>query len=146
MRRHLKVKYFKMRWLYFALFLWILGISWFGGTDNQSAEARIHTVIGSVVIFVFVLLVIFVGGKVFAALTKRRFLGSTGRHLFEITEDEVKEEHENGEIHTKVSGIRSIDETEEHFFIVTKSGLAHVLPKRFISDRSVLDHLREKVG
>ena len=145
-RRHVLFKYRKIHWIYGGVLLLILALTWFGGKPEETVTEKVHTLIGGVVVFGVAGVVIYGVIWLVNRFTGRRFAGTTGTHAFEFSDDGITESNSNGKIETRLAGIRHIDETPSHFFVITTTGLGHVIPKRELASVDALRLLKARVG
>jgi hypothetical protein len=136
--RHVLFRYQKLHWLLGTILPIILLLSWLGARPEETTTEKIQTLIGATAVFA--------GVTVFLLLlrhfTGSRFRGSLGEHIFEISEAGITETNPNGKIETHLAGIRSVDETRHHFFVITQTGLGYVLPKRDLQSPEVVRSLQ----
>jgi hypothetical protein len=125
-QRHVLFRYRKIHWVYGGVLTIILLVSWFGAPPEATRAEKISTLVGSVIIFSGLVAVL----SVIVHFLGSRFRGTLGEHIFDISEAGITESNASGKIETHVVGIRGVDEAKNHFFVITKSGLGHVLPKR----------------
>ena len=123
--RHALFRYQRIHWIYAIALGLVLGASWFGSPAEQPTADKLAGLLG--VTFVFTLLVV-------VLLLARRFLGSgsrgsVGEHTFDISADSITETRPHARIETRAEGIRSVDETSRYFFVVSKTGYGHIIPK-----------------
>jgi hypothetical protein len=144
-RRHVLFRYRKIHWLYGGMLALILLLTWFGGRPEETSTDKIYALIGGVVIFGGAGLVFYVILHLISRFTGGRFRGTTGEHVFEISDDGLIEWNANGKIETRVGGIRRIDETAQHFFVITTTGMGHVIPKRGLESSDALRFLQSRV-
>jgi hypothetical protein len=144
-RRHVLFRYRKIHWLYGGMLALILLLTWFGGRPEETSTDKIYALIGGVVIFGGAGLVFYVILHLISRFTGGRFRGTTGEHVFEISDDGLIEWNANGKIETRVSGIKRIDETAQHFFVITTTGMGHVIPKRGLESSDALRFLQSRV-
>lgn len=145
-QRHVLVKYRKIHWLYGFVLSVFLVLSWFGRDRSDSMPVQIAMLVaGAVFLIVGVAgftFIVHLLGRIF----RRPFNGTLGLHEIEIRADGVTETNEAGRIETRLGGIRGVDETANHFFVITTSGLGHVIPKRDLQDFGPLKQLAEQVA
>jgi hypothetical protein len=144
-RRHVMFRYRKMHWLYGGVLALILLLTWFGGRPEETPADKIYTLIGALVIFGGAGLVYYFILRLVSRFTGGRFRGTTGEHIFEISDDGLTESNANGKIETRLGGIRRIDETAQHFFVITTTGMGHVIPKRALESPDALRVLQSRV-
>jgi hypothetical protein len=142
---HVLIKYRKIHWLYGGMLVVFLTLSWFGRDPNDSILLQIAMLVAGAAFFVvgvaaFTFLIYLLG-----RINKRQFNGTLGQHEISILEDGVIETNATGRIETRLGGIRGVDEGSNHFFVITNSGLGHVLPKRDLQDFGSLKKLAAKV-
>jgi hypothetical protein len=125
-QRHVLFRYRKIHWVYGGLLTIILLTNWFGARPEATPAEKIATLVLSIIIFSGLVAVL----SVIVHFLGARFRGTLGEHIFDISETGITESNASGKIETQVAGIRGVDETKNHFFVVTKAGLGHVLPKR----------------
>lgn len=141
-RKHVRYRYHKYHWQYVACLLVFLAIVWFGGKEGESTQDKIYLLVGSLFFFVVMFAVLMGAVALFQHLTGSRFRGPLGRHVFEVSTGGVKETNDFGTNETLLAGIKAVDETSGHFFIVTRSGVGYIIPKRGHSDFGALHELR----
>jgi len=144
--RHVLFRYRKIHWLYGGMLALILLITWLGGPPEETVTDKIHALIGGVVLFGGAGLVFYIILRLISRFTGGRFRGTTGEHVFEISDDVLVETNRNGRIETRLGGIRRIDETARHFFVLTTTGMGHVIPKRGLESPDALRALKSRVG
>jgi hypothetical protein len=144
-RRHVLFRYRKIHWLYGGMLALILLLTWYGGRPEESVTDKIYLLIGGVVIFGGAGLVFYLVLRLVSRFTGARFRGTTGEHVFEISDDGLTESNANGKIETRLGGIRRIDETSQHFFVITTTGMGHVIPKRDLESPDALRTLQSRV-
>lgn len=140
-QRHVLFRYRRVHWLYVGMLALLLSVTWFGAPPEDSTAVKISGFLGTTVIFgvlIGVLLLV-------ARFTGSRFRGTVGDHLFEISEQGITEVNDNGRIETHNNGIRSIDETDDYFFVVTKTGLGHVIPKHALQTADEIRSLQTAI-
>lgn len=145
-RRHVLFRYRKIHWLYGGMLALILVLTWFGARPEETVADKIYLLIGGVVIFGGGGLVFYLILRGISRFTRTRFRGTTGEHVFEISEDGLTESNANGKIETRLSGIKRIDETPRHFFVITTAGMGHVIPKRDLESSDALRALQSRVA
>jgi hypothetical protein len=144
-RRHVMFRYRKIHWLYGGMLALILLLTWFGGRPEETATDKIYVLIGGVVIFGGAGLVFYLIFRLISRFTGGRFRGTTGEHVFEISDDALTESNVNGKIETRLCAIRCIDETAQHFFVITTTGMGHIIPKRGLESPDALRVLQSRV-
>ncbi len=144
-RRHVMFRYRKIHWFYVAMLALILLLTWFGGRPEEAVRDKIYGLIGGVIVFSGAGLLFFLVIRLISRLTGARFRGTVGEHVFEILDDGLTESNANGKIETRLSGIRRIDETAQHFFVITSTGMGHVIPKRDLESLDALRALQSRV-
>lgn len=144
-RRHVMFRYHKIHWLYGGMLALILLLTWFGGRPEETTTDKIYALIGGVIIFGGACLVLYLILRLVDRFTRTRFRGTTGEHVFEISDDGLTESNANGKIETRIGGIRRIDETAQHFFVITTTGMGHVIPKRGLESPDALRVLQSRV-
>jgi hypothetical protein len=144
-RRHVMFRYRKIHWLYGALLVLLLALTWFGGKPEETVTDKIYLLIGSAFIFgglaAAFLFVLWLVGR----FTGTRFRGPTGQHVFEISDDGLTESSVNGKVETRLAAIRRVDETQTHFFVISSAGIGHVIPKRELQSADALRTLQSRV-
>ena len=144
-RRHVLFRYRKIHWLYGGMLVLILLLTWFGGRPEETVTDKIYLLIGGAVIFGGACLVFYLILKLVSRFTGARFRGTVGEHVFEISDEGLTESTANGKMETRLGGIRRIDETPQHFFVITTTGIGHVIPKRNLESPDALRALQSKV-
>ena len=122
----------------------LLLFTWFGKPETSTKE-RLYALVGVVVVsggFALALLLVL---RIISQFTGAGFRGTLGEHVFEFTEDGLTETNANGKIETRAAAIRGIDETPKHFFVITTTGLGHVIPKRDLQNMDALRVLQSRV-
>ncbi|HWQ92664.1 MAG TPA: YcxB family protein [Clostridia bacterium] len=145
-RRHVLFRYRKIHWLYGGMLVLILSLAWFGGRPEETVADKIYLLIGSAVIFAGAGLVFYFVLLLISRFTGARFRGTVGEHVFEISDEGLTESNANGKIETRLGGIRRIDETTQHFFVLTTTGMGHVIPKRDLTSFDALRALQSRVA
>jgi YcxB-like protein len=144
-RRHMMFRYQKIHWFYCALLVLLLSLTWFGGKPEETVTDKIYLLVGTAFTF---------GGLTLAFLFIRwlvgrfrgtRFRGPTGQHAFEISDDGLTETSVNGKVETRLTAIRRVDETPQHFFVISSAGIGHVIPKRDLESADALRALQSRV-
>jgi hypothetical protein len=144
-RRHVLLRYRKVHWLYGGMLALILLLTWFGGRRDETFTDKVYLLIGVVVIFGGAGLVFYLVLRGIRRLIGTRFSSPVGEHVFEITDEGLTESNANGKTETRLAGICRIDETAEHFFVITTTGIGHVIPKRDLESPNALRALQSKV-
>ena len=144
-RRHVLFRYRKIHWLYGGMLALILLLTWFGGRGEETVADKIYLLVGGVVIFGGAGLVFYLVLRLVSRFTGTRFRGTVGEHVFEISDEGLTESNANGKIETRLGGIRRIDETPQHFFVITTTGMGHVIPKRDLVSPDALRALQSRV-
>jgi len=106
---------------------------------------KVYLLIGTAVIFGGASLVFYLILRLISRFTGTRFRGINGEHVFEISDEGLTESNANGKIETRLGGIRRIDETLQHFFVITTTGTGHVIPKRDLESPDALRALQARV-
>jgi hypothetical protein len=106
---------------------------------------KVYGLIGGVIIFGGVGLLFFLVLRLISRFISASFRGTIGEHVFEISDDGLTESNANGKIETRLGGIRRIDETAQHFFVITTTGVGHVIPKRDLESPDALRALQARV-
>ena len=145
-RRHVMFRYRKIHWLYGGMLALILLLTWYGGRPEETTTDKIYLLIGSAVIFGGAALVFYIILRLISRFTGGSFRGTTGEHVFEISDDGIIESNTNGKIETRLDGIKRIDETAQHFFIITTTGMGHIIPKRALESPDALRVLQSRVA
>lgn len=143
--RHVLFRYRKIHWIYGMMLAVILLLVWFGGRPEETIGDKICLLIGCTCIFGVVGLLFYLTHRLMTRFTGGRFRGTTGEHVFEISEDGIVESNTNGRIETRINAIRRIDETAQHFFVITTTGMGHIIPKRAIENPDALRALQRLV-
>jgi hypothetical protein len=65
--------------------------------------------------------------------------------VFEISDVGLTEANASGKIETRLVGIRRIDETRQHFFVITTAGMGHIIPKRDFESWDALRALKSTI-
>lgn len=141
-RRHMMFKRQKIHWIYGGMFLIFLGIIWFGGRPDETKTDKIYLLIGSAIFFGVALFAITALMKLFNRVVGSGFTGTTGEHEFEVFDNRITEKSIGSKIETRLEGIKFIDETQNHLFLITHTGLGHVIPKRDLKNDDQLCALR----
>jgi hypothetical protein len=144
-RRHVLFRYRKIHWFYGGMLTLLLLLTWFGGKPEETIKQRIFALVGGVIVFGGFALVFLLVLRLISRFTRSRFNGTLGEHVFEFTEDGLNETNINGRIETKAAAIRGIDETAQHFFVITSTGMGHVIPKRDLQSTDALRVLQTRV-
>jgi hypothetical protein len=144
-RRHVLFRYRKIHWLYGGMLALILLLTWLGGRREEAVGDKIYLLVGAVVIFGGAGLVFYLLLRLISRFTGARFRGTVGEHVFEISDEGLTEANANGKIETRFGGIRRIDETPRHFFVITTTGMGHVIPKRDLVSSDALRALQSRV-
>ena len=144
-RRHVLFRYRKIHWLYGGMLALLLLLTWCGGKPEESIKEKGFALVGVVVVFGGLALAFLLILRLISRFTHSRFSGTVGEHVFEFTEDGLTETNVNGRIETRVTAIRRIDETAQHFFVVTTTGMGHVIPKRDLQSTDALRVLQTGV-
>ncbi|MEY2576806.1 MAG: hypothetical protein QOF80_2293 [Verrucomicrobiota bacterium] len=119
----------------------ILLLNWVGAPPGATNMEKIQSLVGATLVFSGLTTVLLLIRRLFGS----RFRGTLGEHTFDVSKSCIKESNATGTIETRLEGIRSVDETTNHFFVITKTGLGHVLPKRDLQDTQALQSLRDAV-
>src|SRR5438046_596439 len=90
-RRHVMFRYRKIHWLYGGMLALILLLTGFGGRPEETATDKVYALIGGVVIFGGAGLVFYLVLRLICGFTGSRFRGTTGEHVFEISDDGLTE-------------------------------------------------------
>lgn len=145
MRRYVIFRYRKLHWFFAVVLISLLAFVWFSNKPEATTGEKIAGLVGVAVVWVILMLIFSVAWKVIARFTGARFRGSIGPHVFEVSDDVLIESNSEGRIETRVAGIRHIAETSAHFFILTTTGRAHVVPKRDVQSFEPLRSLLSRV-
>lgn len=123
----------------------LLLLSWFGN-PSLSIKERAYSLLFTVFLCVGIL------GGGFAYLQwfylprlNRRYLGALGKCRFEVSPDGFIERSAWGSTELLLPGIKSVEEAAEHFFVMSKSGVAFVIPKHALGTFAPFETLRERV-
>ena len=143
--RHVMFRYRKIHWLYAALLVLILSLIWFGGKPEETVKDKIYLLIGSAFIFGGLAVAFLFVLRLVGRFTGTQFRGPTGQHVFEISDDGLTESSVNGKVETRLAAIRRVDETAQHFFIISSAGIGHVIPKRELQSSDALRILQSRV-
>ena len=145
--RHVLFRHHKVHWLYGGMLaLLLLLLTWLGMAPEETTRGSVFALIGGFVVC---------GGIAVIALRILRvasrskctcFRGKVGEQVFELTEDGLVESNSNGNIESRAPAIRLIDETPDYFFIITTTGMGHVIPKRDLRSTDALRVLRTWVA
>ena len=144
-QRHVLFRYRKIHWYFGVMLVLLLVLTWFGGRPEETIIDKIYALIGGVVIFGGVGLVLYLVLQHISRFTGTRFHGTTGDHVFTISDDGLIESNANGTTETRLGGIRRIDETSQHFFVMTTTGMGHVIPKRDLESFDALRALQAEI-
>jgi hypothetical protein len=139
-RRHIMFRYRKLHWLYGGMLGLVIVALWFGGGPEKTLADKIGALIAGAVAFCGAVLFL----SVVRRFTRTGFRGTLGAHTFEISDQGITESNVNGKVETLLPAIRRIDETARHFFVVTTSGVGHVLPKRDLPSFDAIRSLRAR--
>lgn len=142
---HVMFRYRKVHWLYGILLGLLLWLTWTGGSPEATAIDKLYTLIGVVLYFGGASLAFYVIVRLILRLRGASFQGTTGEHLFDISDDGLIETSQNSKIETRRVGIKRLDETEKHFFVITSNGMGHVIPKRGLNNLEAVRSLQAKV-
>jgi hypothetical protein len=137
-QRHVLFRYRKIHWVFGALLTFLMLVTWFGG---ESTSDKINGLVGVIVVFGAISALLFLVLRFVGS----RFRGTVGEHVFDISEAGITESNASGKVETHLSGIRNVDETKTHFFVITGAGLGHVLPKRDLEQTEPLRLLQAAV-
>jgi len=140
-QRHVLFRYRKIHWLFGTMLALILLLNWVGAPPGATNMEKIQSLVGATVVFSGLTTVLLLIRRLFGS----GFRGTLGEHTFDISESGITESNATGTVETRLEGIRSVDETTNHFFVITKTGLGHVLPKRDLRDTQTLQSLRDAV-
>jgi len=144
-QRHVMFRIRKMHWLYIVMVTGLLLLTWFGGKPEETVTEKIYLLVGTLVLFglfgSLMMLIFWLVGRLGGA----RFQGPLGEHVFTLTPDSITETSSFGTVETKVAAIRRVDETANHFFVISAAGLGHIIPKRGLSATEALRELRDQV-
>lgn len=144
-QRHVRFRYRKFHWIIAVPLLFIVLTSWFGGKPDQSVTQRISVLIGSLLMVSIVWAVLMGVFWLIKKLPLTRFSPQLGAHTFEVSAEGVVEENEVTRVETKVTGIKRVDECPAHYFVITQSGLGHIIPKRDVVNPEILNSLKAAV-
>jgi hypothetical protein len=139
---HALFRYRKVHWLYGVILIFILLQSWF---SEKTLFERISLMIGATVMFAVAITILTAITLILSHFLGTRFRGTTGEHIFEVSTDGISESHANGKVETKISGIKRIDETARHFFVLTSCGLGYIIPKRDLDSFDSLHALQASI-
>ena len=138
-------RYRKLHWFFAVVLISLLAFVWFSNKPEATTGEKIAGLVGVVVVWAILMLIFYVAWKIIARFTGGRFRGSVGPHVFDVGDDVLTESNAQGKIETRVAGIRHIAETPAHFFILTTTGSAHVIPKRDVQSFEALRSLQSRV-
>ncbi len=144
-RRHVMLRCYRVQWLFGGMLALVLLLTWFGGRPEETTTDKGYLLIGTIIIFGGGSLLFYFLLRLLSRFTGGRFRGTTGEHVFEISNDGLSESNANGKVETLLRGIRRVDETAQHFFIITTTGLGHVIPKRTLESSDALRDLQSRV-
>ncbi|HXR05998.1 MAG TPA: YcxB family protein [Candidatus Acidoferrum sp.] len=148
-KRHIERRYEKAPWIYAGIALLFSALLWIGDKSGESVRDKIERVIGVLGLTAVVLLIaspiVWMFMWLFRRLTRRRWHGWIGERVYDISAEGVRVSSKNGRIETPVSAIWRLDETRRHFFIITRGGWGHIIPKRDLSDPQPLRELQLRV-
>lgn len=146
LQRHILYRYRKIHWLYLAMLILVLTLVWFGGDADDTLAEKGFFLLGATIVFGGMALVFRVLIWLLNLIVRAPLGGTLGDHEFAITETGITETNSQGKIETLIAGIKGIRETSDHFFIVTKAGFGHVVPKRDLTDFTNLRELQSRVA
>jgi HAMP domain-containing protein len=141
LRRHVALRYQRLPWFYAAALMVVLAMSWFSGPPDETTAHKVQSLFGATVLFILLVALLSLIGR----LTGSRSRATLGDHAFEISADGITEINPHGRVETHLNGIRSVDETDRYFFILTKAGRGHVIPKAALSTADELRALQTAV-
>ena len=145
LRRYAMFRYRKIHWIYGAMIIGLLLLTWSGEKPDATTTQKVCDLIGVVVFFLLFALIFLLILKIIARFTRSRFSGTIGNHTFEIGDDFLIETNPNGKIETRLSGICQVAETKKYFFVITTTGSGHVIPKKDLQNFDALHSLQAKV-
>lgn len=126
-QRHAMFRYRKMHWI-FGFLACLLGLSsWFGGKPDEKVSQKIYILIGTLMLWGLICVGIFLVMWIVRRIGLSRFKPMLGEHLFEITPNGLRETTVTSQVDTQVAGIARVDETKQHVFVITTSGLGHII-------------------
>lgn len=137
-QKHVAFRYRKLHLIFAIPLIFVALSSWFGGKPGETAAHRLSVVLVSIVFLVVVMAVFLTLLWLIKRVSKAKFMPQLGAHTFEVTADGVIEENEATRLETKTVGIQRIDDRPEHYFVITKSGLGHIIPKRDVPNPDAL--------
>jgi hypothetical protein len=146
MRKYAIFRYRKMHWLFAAMLLPLLAFVWFSNKSETTMAVKIASLVVVIMLWVIIFLVLVVAWKLISRFTGGAFRASVGPHVFEIGDEIFTESNAEGRIETRAAGIRHIAETSRHFFIITKTGRGHVIPKKDMESFDAMRLLQSKIG
>src|SRR5580704_4685856 len=110
-RFHAMFRYRKIHWVYGTLLAILLWQTWSGAKPEKSLADKIYLLIATAFMFVGLVVAFLFLFSLFRRFTGTRFRGTTGEHVFEISDEGVTESNANGKIETRLAAIRRVDET-----------------------------------
>ncbi len=69
-----------------------------------------------------------------------------GSHTYEFTDDAIRDSSRNAESIVRWHAVRSIDETDDHIFVMVDRNAAFIVPKRDLPSESDQQSLRDLVA
>jgi hypothetical protein len=145
-RKHLLLRYYKIHLLAGLTIALFALLAWSGGNPDEPISHKILVFIGLCLLFSGVMGAYFLFLWVLRLAGIRKFHPQLGPHQFEITGDGVIESNEFSRMETKVNSIKGIDETSKYYFIVTKFGFGHIIPRRDVVDAEKILSLKSAVS
>jgi hypothetical protein len=118
-------RYQRLHWFYGVALTLVLCASWFGAPPEQPTKEKLAGLLGATVVFTALIIVLLLVRRILGSRSR----GTVGDHFFDISADHIAETNPHGRIETYADGIRSVDETSVHFFVIAKTGYGHVIPK-----------------
>ena len=147
--RHIQWRYQKSAWIYAATALLFLVLLWFGGESGENVRDKSQRVVGVLALTAAFLMmvspIVWIFVWLFRRVRRRRLRGWVGERVYDISAEGLRASSRNGKIETPVSAIWRFDETRRHFFIITRGGWGHIIPKRDLSDSQPIRELQSRV-
>lgn len=140
-RRFVRYRVQQIHWLYIGTFAFLEITTWRGHEPNTELSYKI---VSALVIPIF--LFGFVGISCLLLLALRRLKGVTfqnqyGPHTFEIINGNLIETNDSGRTETNLNQIKKVHETSKNIFILKQNGIAHIIPKRELTEEYPADRV-----
>ncbi|MGC4075311.1 MAG: YcxB family protein [Nibricoccus sp.] len=144
-QRHMMFRYRKLHWVLAVPFFIMTLSSLFGGKPGETTVQKVSVLIGSLFTMAVIMSALFGVFWLIKKISRTNFTHQLGAHTFEVSLGSVIEENDATRLETKTAGIKRVDESADHFFIITKPGFGHIIPKRDVANHDPILSLKAAV-